>query len=748
METNFYRSSRHIKQRIAIILLLLISMFIGYSIIANKQIASLSNSLMYSISLHQESLIKKEFDNKFLLLENLANEIDTTSDVTKYVSLLDNVAKANSFWRIGIADTQGYCYTNKGDRFYIGDRNYFKNSIVGINYVSDMLVDRKTGDYINVYSAPIYNKKTHDIDGIIYIALRSVNFTDSLQIQIDKDKYSFIIDGNGDLVAKSKLTQHFVSGNLYDHLALFLSDLSNKNYYLDDLKNNIQAHNTGYIDLHNKYNEYLYYQPLSENNWYLITVINATKLQKNITNFVYLSKIMIIFFSIIFGLALLWNLYDLIKHQKKIEQIAWEDELTKGKNKLYIKEIWSHYLKKYNSHSLYFINININKFRHINEINGTNIGDSFLISFYQCLLNNTKENEVVAHTHSDEFLLIWNCATVAEISDRFAEIAKQTSEIYIQGLYFKASFSAGVVALSSKFSFEQAYSHSLLARKKCKEFPSLNFLMFDTTLINEVVSAKKLEEDIKNAIKNKEFKAYFQPQVQASTQKIIACEALARWLKPDGTIISPFHFIPYAEKNGFIQQIDECIFKDICEKLKILYDKGLAVPISINLSRSYMEDTNYIKYLIGFFEKYNLPKNLIEFEITETGLITNVESLMHTLRYINESQYKISLDDFGTGYSSIKTLQDYDFDYLKIDKSFVDNIGSEKSNTIINYSLYIAKALQLRSIAEGVETLEQFEYLKENGCDIVQGYYFYRPLPFEEFLKLLEKQNLNIAPIK
>lgn len=744
METNFYRSSRHIKQRIAIILALLISMFIGYSIIANKQIISLSNSLMYSISSHQQSLIDKEFDNKFHLLKNIADEITDISNTTQYVPLLENVAKANSFFRIGIADTSGYCQTNKNEKFYIGDRDYFKKSINGENYVSNMLIDRTTGNYINVYSAPIYNKKNKHIDGVVFIALRSNQFIDLLQIQIDKNKYSFIIDQKGDLIARSKLTQHFVSGNLYDHLDFFLNELSNKNYYVNTLKTSINEHKTGYIDLHNKYNEYIYYQPLSENNWYLITVINADNLQKNINNFVYLSKIMIIFFSFIFGLALLWNLYDLIKHQQKIEQIAWEDELTGGKNKLYLKEIWQHYLKKYNLQSLYFINININKFRHINEINGTNIGDLFLIAFYKTLLNNSKHNEIIVHTHSDEFLLIWNCSNQTELSHRFSEIAKKITALSVQGIFLKSSFSSGVVSLNSNITFEQAYSHSLLARKKCRENPNLKFLMFDNTLINEVLHAKKLEEDIKNAIKNEEFQAFFQPQVQSKTKKIIACEALARWVKPDGSVISPFHFIPYAEKNGLIQQIDECIFKDICKKLKILYDNNLALPISINLSRVYIEDTSYIKSLISFFEQYNLPKDLIEFEITETGLITNVESLMHTLKYINDSKFKISLDDFGTGYSSIKTLQDYDFDYLKIDKSFVDNIGSEKSNTIINYSLYIAKALHLKSIAEGVETNEQFEYLKDNGCDIIQGYYFYRPLPFKEFFQLLKNQNISL----
>lgn len=245
-----------------------------------------------------------------------------------------------------------------------------------------------------------------------------------------------------------------------------------------------------------------------------------------------------------------------------------------------------------------------------------------------------------------------------------------------------------------------------------------------------------LEKDLDEALKNNEFKIFLQPKFDIKTEKIVGAEALIRREK-NGILVMPNSFIEKYEKIGIITKLDMYVFKSICKKIKEWRDKGYnLLPISINESRKALYDKNYINKLERIAQKYEICPNLIELELTETAVIKDIESAKEAERKVHSLGFVVSMDDFGVGYSSFYMLKNINIDILKIDKSFSDEVIEDERGRIILQSIIdMAKKLKIKTVAEGIETKEQIEYLKQIGCDMVQGYYFEKPITIKEFEK-------------
>lgn len=258
---------------------------------------------------------------------------------------------------------------------------------------------------------------------------------------------------------------------------------------------------------------------------------------------------------------------------------------------------------------------------------------------------------------------------------------------------------------------------------------------------NKLLHDKRLADEIEMALKNNEFEPYFQPQYRTADKKIYGAEALMRWRKKDGTIVSPSGFIPLAEKNGFVSQLDENMFYMVCKRQRELLDSGIQpVPVSVNMSRQLLYDSMFIEKYIGVMQQFRLPTELIELEITETALFENQDKFLDIINRLHDYGFKILMDDFGTGYSSLMMLKSIPIDIMKLDKTFIDEYNSKTGLNIIKCVTNLANSLDIAVIAEGVELEEQYNLLKDLKCDIIQGFYFSRPIPFDKFKKLLEER--------
>jgi len=243
-----------------------------------------------------------------------------------------------------------------------------------------------------------------------------------------------------------------------------------------------------------------------------------------------------------------------------------------------------------------------------------------------------------------------------------------------------------------------------------------------------------LEKDFFEALRNDEFKVFLQPKFDIKTEKVVGAEALVRREK-NGKLIMPNSFILEYERMGIITQLDMFVFECVCKKLKEWSKKGyMLLPIAINESRKVLYNKNHVNELKDLVEKYKVSPNLIELELTETAVVENIESAKEAERKVHSLGFIVSMDDFGVGYSSFYMLKNINIDILKIDKSFSDEVLDDKRGRIILETIIeMAKKLQIKTVAEGIETKQQVEYLKQIGCDMVQGYYFEKPLPIQLF---------------
>lgn len=264
-----------------------------------------------------------------------------------------------------------------------------------------------------------------------------------------------------------------------------------------------------------------------------------------------------------------------------------------------------------------------------------------------------------------------------------------------------------------------------------------------------MVSANCILENLDSAIANEEFQVYFQPQYNHSTGMLIGAEALVRWVSPEFGFISPADFIPVLEDAGLIPEVDLYVFNKVCEFLRYCMDLGLPlVRISANMSRNDVLCENYIDRLENTRRKFNVPTRLIHIELTESAAIAGSEIIIDTIEKLHRLGYTVEMDDFGSGYSSLNVLKDIDFDVLKLDLKFIaGSIGNDRGGTILSSVVRMAKWLKLPVIAEGVEIVEQADFLKSVGCDYIQGYLYSKPIPVSEYEKILRGSSIgSIVP--
>jgi EAL domain-containing protein (putative c-di-GMP-specific phosphodiesterase class I) len=257
-----------------------------------------------------------------------------------------------------------------------------------------------------------------------------------------------------------------------------------------------------------------------------------------------------------------------------------------------------------------------------------------------------------------------------------------------------------------------------------------------------IVDYGEVVRDVEAAIERKELKAYYQPQYNALTNKIVSAEALVRWVKPDGTLVPPAAFIPVMELNEKINQVDWYVLDEVCKMLKTRIDAGKkVVPVSVNFSRWHVKEEDYIRRLCGIVDGYEIAHNLIEVEITESALVNEAATIGRWIDEIRANGFSIALDDFGSGLSSLQFVKDMAIDILKIDKSLLNhNCEDDKERVVLESIFYFANRLKLTTVAEGVETEEQLGFLRTCDCKKIQGFIYSKPLPEEAFQEKLDEK--------
>ncbi|MDO4304442.1 MAG: GGDEF domain-containing phosphodiesterase [Bacillota bacterium] len=381
-----------------------------------------------------------------------------------------------------------------------------------------------------------------------------------------------------------------------------------------------------------------------------------------------------------------------------------------------------------------FIQFDIRKFKIINDLYGEKFGDEVLDFIISQLKEICHSEQYYINLHSDVFMVV----TEYDREEELTEFTRQLDARVSNYKNVKLQLSYGIYTVEDKkMELRQMSDRAAMTRKAVKNSLLTNVLFYREQFKELLYNRKFIEENMQAAVTERQFMMYLQPKYSISHNTIVGAEALARWRHPERGMIYPDQFIPIIEENGFIKKVDYYIWEEACRFIRNCVDAGIPdCPVSVNVSRVHLKDNECIQVLSELIEKYDIPKPLLELEITETA---NDQQVSRKAMQLKEEGYTLLMDDFGSGYSSLNILLETPFDVIKLDKKFMDNmIVSDKGRILLEQVVLMANRLDLDIVAEGVETKEQVELLRNIGCDKVQGYYYDKPMPEEEFFKKLK----------
>ena len=343
--------------------------------------------------------------------------------------------------------------------------------------------------------------------------------------------------------------------------------------------------------------------------------------------------------------------------------------------------------------------------------------------------------EAMAYHNNAEFGLLVTYANEDQLVQRIEGLKNSLNAVLPNmNLYF----GVGVCEVNSgEKDVEQLYNNALIACDMLGEETEGKIAYYDIEMNKQKLRERKVEDDMERALLNKEFKVYLQPKIITSQVVLAGAEALVRWIHPVDGFIPPNKFIPIFERNGFILKLDDYMLEEIARLQAQWLSQGRkVVPISVNVSRAHFTREDLAEHICGIVDKYKVPHNVIELEMTESAFFDDKAVLINTVKKLKDYGFIISMDDFGAGYSSLNSLKELNLDVLKIDGDFFrgENM-EERGMLIVSEVIDLAKKLNMKIVAEGIESREQVDFLVEQECDLIQGYFFAKPMAIEEFIE-------------
>jgi diguanylate cyclase (GGDEF)-like protein/PAS domain S-box-containing protein len=426
--------------------------------------------------------------------------------------------------------------------------------------------------------------------------------------------------------------------------------------------------------------------------------------------------------------------------EEKIRHVAHHDALTGLPNRLHLQISLEQAIagahREKAEVALMFIDLD--RFKIINDTLGHNVGDGLLVEVARRLRESVRDSDLVARLGGDEFVVCLSGHDTANAAAHVAEkiLAHLSQPYQIEGNPLHSTPSIGI----SLFPHDGADIDTLMknadtAMYHAKSMGRNNFQFFSPEMNQSTNDRLLLENSLHQALERGEFEIFYQPQAGMQSGVLVGAEALIRWRHPERGMVPPLQFIPLAEENGMILSIGAWVLREVCRQIAAWKQAGLpALRVAVNLSPRQFRQENLVGSILGALEEFDVPASALELEITESSVMDNPDAAVLQLRKLSENGLSIAIDDFGTGYSSLSYLKRFPVSKLKIDRSFVMDIPGDANDTAIAIAvIQLAKSLGLQTVAEGVETAGQREFLAAQGCDFLQGYWYGKPMDAATF---------------
>ena len=720
-----------------ILILLFIFLYEYLNYVRNSIYTNTLNNLSEVVK-QDAAKINNKLVEDIQILNNISKQI-TILDNEKIFQLYNNLEEKDNFARMAIMYENGSTITSDEEIVDLSDEiNYFFDT-------NDVQVSRSRKSKVDMEQINIYSKKINvdNTDIVIMLIAQTEQYERLFDNSIyNGNGYEYIITSSGEIIANS--ASHENTKDTFKELRekIDTSNSFNKGK-IDLIEENILNSTPGesILKINNHY-YYLSYTNVSINDWNLLIIIPENiiteGLSKTINIITISSFTSIILITVISSYIIISN----IKKKEQLYNLAYIDKLTNLGNYYYFCENSQNIIdsKNYlNTNSLYVLILDIEKFRSFNKHYGHNIGDKLI---YQ-IANNLKEtlkdyNKIISRFSNDTFAILVNTNDIDLLAKK---VFNSINQVKVEKQVYKINPIIGIYNIKDNDSILEAIDKAQIAHDEIVGNYNDIYNLYSKETEEKILKEHGIEEVMEEALDNNEFVIMYQPKIDLSTNKVVSAEALVRWVRDNKTIM-PKDFIPLFEKNRFIIKLDMYIFEKVCKDLEFFKRENIDLTASVNVSKEHFLREHFLNNYLEIVNKYNLPLKNLELEITESAFVDNQINLLKIMNEIKSKGFSLSLDDFGTGYSSLNMLQDMPIDVIKIDKSFVDQI--EKKNSKINLVKYIikmSKDLKIKTVAEGVENKKQVEFLKREGCDIIQGYYYSKPLYLEELIKYIEVKN-------
>lgn len=697
----------------------------------NQQI---QNSMEDEAALCAE-MIERQYESDTLLLDGLTVRMATAlkSEPETGIDYLVSTVERYGMKRITYSQADGYTITTDGLSMSLKGVDNFERAIAGESLLTTVVKDEFDGEDVNIYSMPVYDADTNEILGVLSLVYHSEVFKELLSVtSFDGEGYTYIVDSKGNVVIN---TNHHNAIAGLENIIEYIEANQQNEKTVARIQDSIANKTKSFFEIYTvNGNKLACCMPLMINDWYVVSVVpkviaEATKNTIMLSVAVYCIGISLIAVFVVLSIR-----FSQKEKNRLLEDALYTDSLTKGKTYTKFCLDCRKRLDEQKEERAVCIYLDIDNFNLIATLYSNERMNQIICNIYKTIQQYVGENGIVCRKNTDQFCIMYFYNDAQELENSLMRFHHAILDAKTFDHMLRPTIGIYVVEHYSE-SIEEMVNKAKIAHDTIKQNADRGISYYDESFRNALYEDTHLEDEMEIALRNHEFQPYIQPKYNAENGEICGGEALIRWITADGKIISPGRFIPLAENNGFIRKLDREVFSMVCTLQKYFVDKGIKpVPISVNVSRQLMYDKSFADDYYNQMKNMGLSRDLIELEITESALFEDLDLFRATLEKLRSYGFRILMDDFGTGYSSLMMLKSVPIDEIKLDKSFVDDYSDEKGSSIICCVLDLAKMLDLPVVAEGVETEDQYLYLKQRGCEVIQGFYFSKPLPAMEFM--------------
>ena len=688
-------------------------------------------------------------------ISNIFADFYSYSSLDEYLNILDDISSHYAFQHTGI-----FFVNSKTAYFENGEsvpnflpQNLINKALEGKSGISNLAVDPLNKQPVIIYTTPF------TVNGRTEAVLFATQSLDYLQKRLGKYK----IAGEGFTVILNKKEQVVMDTHnplvipgqkLRDLLSLNLKEVQT---FYNNLVNTLNTQEEGVFTYtvasknERRLLSFVKISALGLEDWHLVFVV-PSKIVSVLQRKIFFGSLIFCFALLLcFALILVFIKRKEKKQKEEFFEIAFTDNVTGAYNMARFRYETEQILQQNTNNNYALVILDIDKFKLINDLYGFRQGDLVLNHIANVLEENTdkEKGEIFCRLLGDNFLALLSYKTEKDLSARINKLGKGIHNCYaITDINYSITAYFGIYKITESLPFYLMLDRANLAKKNAKASINKKQMFYDDKALKDVLLTKEIENNMQQALKNEEFKLYYQPKCAFNGNKVRGAEVLVRWETSKKGIISPDRFVPVFEHNGFIIKLDFYILEHALKTLRAWLDAGLKpCKLSVNFSRLHLKEELTLPKIKILLDFYKVPAEYIEIEITESAVMNDTPESKKFIDGLHNMGISVAMDDFGSGYSSLNVLKDLPFDTLKIDKEFLRDFGANpRTKGVLEGIVMMLKNMKTAIVAEGVETQEQADFLNNLKCDLAQGFLYYKPMKEEDFRKLLQKPIIKNTP--